>query len=316
MELRHLRYFVAVADAEHVGRAAAQLRVAQPALSRQLQDLERDVGVPLFAREKRRLRLTDAGRDFLDHARGLLAQVDCAVASARRVARGLSGELVVGFVEAATASGALPAAVASFATRAPHIRVQLREATSAEQVEALRRKTIDVGLLYIAPDADDPALDVETLWQDPLVAVVPSGHRLAGRRAATLSVFSEGVDGAPLVLFRRALAPERHDAVLRACASSGYRPSRVVEATHFQSVLGLVAGGVGVGLVPSSMRAMRHAGVSYVALSDLRVPFAVSLATRRDNPLPAVRTMIEEMRSAVTATHRGIARIAELQRAQ
>ena len=100
MELRHLRYFVAVAEAEHVGRAAERLRVAQPALSRQIQDLERDVGVALFTREKKRLRLTDAGRDLLRHAVGLLAQAECAVRSAQRVARGLSGELVVGFVEA------------------------------------------------------------------------------------------------------------------------------------------------------------------------------------------------------------------------
>jgi DNA-binding transcriptional LysR family regulator len=301
VELRHLRYFVAVAEEEHVGRAAERLRVAQPALSRQIQDLERDVGVALFTREKKRLRLTDAGRDFLRHAAGLLAQADCAIRSAQRVARGLSGELVVGFVEAAMVAGALPAALARLGARAPLVRVELREATSVEQVDALCRKALDVALVYVAPRDDDPLLASELLWPDPLAAVLPPGHALAGRAAVTLAELGATSGGLPLVTFRRALAPERHDDVLRACAAGGYAPDRVQETTQFQSVVSLAAGGVGVGLAPASFRALVPAGATVAAVSDLAVPFGVHLVTRRDNPLPAVDAFAEEVRAAAAA---------------
>jgi DNA-binding transcriptional LysR family regulator len=178
------------------------------------------------------------------------------------VARGLSGELVVGFVEAAMASGALPAALARLGARAPLVRVELREATSVEQVDALCRKALDVALVYVPPRADDPLLAAELLWPDPLAAVLPPGHALAGRAAVTLAELGATSGALPLVCFRRALAPERYDDVLRACAAGGYAPDRVQETTQFQSVVSLAAGGVGVGLAPASFRALAPAGAT------------------------------------------------------
>jgi len=298
MELRHLRYFVAVAEEEHVGRAAERLRVAQPALSRQIQDLERDVGVALFTRVRKRLRLTDAGHNFLRHATGLLAQADCAIRSAQRVSRGMSGELLIGFVEAAMVGGILPAALAGLTHREPLVVPVLREATSADQLDALRRKTLDLALVYVPPRADDIILATEQLWSDPLIAVLPPGHSLAGRRRITVAEFGATSPNRPYVSFRRVLAPDLYDDLLRTCAAGGFSPDRVQEVTHFQSVVSLVSGGVGIGLVPTSFRRQSAAGVSYAQVSDLVLPFGVHLVTRRDNPLPAVDAFVTELRTA------------------
>src|SRR5919204_4948916 len=168
MELRHLRYFVAVAEELHVGRAAARLHIAQPPLSRQIRDLERDVGAPLFARVPRGVELTPAGHAFLPEARLTLAQAERARRTAQRAARGEIGRLRVGFVEAAIYSGVLPDVLGFFRMHLPDIGLSLFEMDPLQQGEALREGRIDLGILHSPPPDADRWLHVESVYTDPL----------------------------------------------------------------------------------------------------------------------------------------------------
>src|ERR671933_1348872 len=181
MELRHLRYFVAVAEELHFGRAAARLHIAQPPLSRQIRDLERDVGAPLFARVKRRVQLTPAGRAFLPEARLTLSQAERARRTAQRAARGEIGRLRVGFVEAAIYSGVLPDVLSFFRMHLPDIGLSLFEMDPRQQGEAFRDGRIDLGVLHSAPPGAERLLRVEPVYSEPLVAALPHGHRLPRR---------------------------------------------------------------------------------------------------------------------------------------
>ena len=181
MELRHLRYFVAVAEELHFGRAAARLNIAQPPLSRQIRDLEREIGVVLFERTTRGAELTVAGSAFLSEARLTLAQAERAQRTAQRAARGETGRLRVGFVEAATHSGVLPSVLSFFRMHLPSIGLSLFEMDAVQQSDALRDGRVDVGLLHSPPLDADRWLRVEHVHTDPMILAVPDTHRLAGR---------------------------------------------------------------------------------------------------------------------------------------
>src|SRR3954453_15892050 len=197
MELRHLRYFVAVAEELHFGRAARRLQLAQPPLSRQIQGLEQELGVRLLERTKRHVELTPAGKVFLEHARKLLTEADHAVAAARRAARGEIGRLAIGFVGAATYS-ALPELLRVFHTRFPDVELVLYEMTSAHQHDALREGRIEVG--FVRPAIPDDTLARRVARGEPLVAALPAGHRLA-RRDEPIPL--SDLAGEPFILFPR-----------------------------------------------------------------------------------------------------------------
>src|SRR5215207_4822370 len=190
MELRHLRYFVAVAEELHFGRAAERLRIAQPPLSRQIRDLEREIGAPLFERVPRGVELTPAGSAFLPEARLTLAQAERAQRTAQRAARGETGRLRVGFVEAATYSGILPDVLGFFRMHLPDIGISLLEMDPVEQAEAFRDGRIDLGMLHSPPADADRWLRVEPVYSDALVAALPNGHALAGRSRLTLGTLA------------------------------------------------------------------------------------------------------------------------------
>src|SRR5215207_3521737 len=187
MELRHLRYFVAVAEELHFGRAAERLRIAQPPLSRQIRDLEREIGSALFERGSRGVELTPAGLAFLPEARLTLAQAERAQRTAQRAARGETGRLRVGFVEAATFSGILPDVLGFFRMHLPDIGLSLFEMDSLQQAEAFRDGRIDLGILHSPPADADRWLRAESVYSDPLVAALPHTHRLAGRARLALA---------------------------------------------------------------------------------------------------------------------------------
>src|ERR671933_1358870 len=226
MELRHLRYFVAVAEELHFGRAAARLHIAQPPLSRQIRDLELDVGAPLFARVPRGVALTAAGLAFLPEARLTLAQAERARRTAQRAAGGEIGRLRVGFVEAAIYSGVLPEVLGFFRMHLPDIGVSLFEMDPRQQAEAFRDGRIDVGILHNAPPDAERWLRVEPVYSEPLVAALPHGHRLAGRARPSLADFA----GEPFVLFPRHVGPELFDGIIASCKSAGFSPHVVQEA--------------------------------------------------------------------------------------
>ena len=285
MELRHLRYFVAVAEELHFGRAAARLNIAQPPLSRQIRDLERELGTPLFARVPRGVELTPAGLAFLPEARLTLAQAERAQRTARRAARGEIGRLRVGFVEAATYSGILPDVLGFFRMHLPDIGLSLSEMTVAEQSEAFREGRIDVGLLHDPPADHERWLKVQPVYADPLIAAVPETHALA-ERASGDALALRDLAAEPFVLFPRVTAPALYDSVIARCRAAGFSPRVVQEAAGWHTLSALVGAAVGVSVVPRSLAEMRRPGVVYAGVPELGVELEMAAVWRKGERSP------------------------------
>ncbi|MDB4933865.1 MAG: hypothetical protein JWP87_837 [Labilithrix sp.] len=253
MELRHLRYFVAVAEEKHFGRAAARLRIAQPPLSRQIQALENELGFKLFERTRRQVELTAAGLVLLDHTRRVFDALELAVHEADRASRGESGRVVVGYPSTFAYSG-LPELVRAFRSKFPGVEVVLRELAPQLQVEALRDGGIDVG--FVRAPLSEPGLTTELVRREPLLAALPSGHPLASRKVIPLGLLARE----PFVMFPRVRGPAYFDHLVRLCNDAGFTPRIVQEAAQLD-IVSLVAAGLGVSLLPSSMRKIRRAGI-------------------------------------------------------
>jgi DNA-binding transcriptional LysR family regulator len=289
-ELRHLRYFVAVAEELHFGRAAARLNIAQPPLSQQIRQLERMIGTALFVRTSRRTELTPAGAAFLQHARRLLADCRRAGDAARRAARGESATVVVGYADSAALS-VLPGIVRRFRSAHPHVHLELSEGSTLAQITALERSVVDVALVR-GPVAH-AALHVETLLREPFVAALPADHALLAKRAIRLAALAT----APFVLFPRHLAPAFHDDLITMCRRAGFSPDVRGEAAEYQTILSLVAAGIGVSIVPASVRTLGLAGVRFVPLVPDGTEATVVLARRAGETSSALAQFIAVARS-------------------
>jgi DNA-binding transcriptional LysR family regulator len=292
MELRHLRYFIAVAEELHFGRAAERLCIAQPPLSQQIRQLERELGFSLFNRTQRRVELTAAGRLFLDEARGALAGLEKAAAAGRRVARGEAGWLGIGFVGTAT-YGVLPALLSAFRTRYPDVEPVLRELVSARQADALREKRIHVGLARPALTEED-GLVSETLVREPLLATLPEGHPLSGAASLNLSALA----AEPFILFPRHPRPSYADYIHAVCEAAGFSPNVVQESAEIHTAISLVAAGMGVTLVPASVHAAHREGVVYVPLAAPSPVSELCLAYRAGDPSPVLQAFLAVARAA------------------
>src|SRR6201988_3907872 len=245
MELRHLRYFVAVGEEQHYGRASRRLRVAQPALSRQIQDLEEEIGFKLFERLPRGVKLNPAGKLFLEDARRILQEVNDAAARAARVAHGRSGTLRVGFTENASWHGVVPDSFRRFRERQPDAELQLTPATSLEQIEALRSGRLDAGYVFNMPKTD-AELDHLPVAMQHVELAVPKGHALARMKSVRLR---DLVD-ASFVWFPRREAPAFYDRLMHECFRGGLKSPRIVqEGLNESTILSLVSHGMGVGWV-------------------------------------------------------------------
>jgi DNA-binding transcriptional LysR family regulator len=262
VDLRLLRYFVAVAETEHVGRAAEQLHVSQSPLSRQIRQLEQLLGVALFERNGRRIRLTDAGRELLPAARDLLGRAEALVRDARTSSRPGPGRIAVGFVSTALATGVLTKALRALRARHPDMHVELRHANSELQLALVRAGELDVALVHAAPGVRD--LRALRLLEQPYrLAVSRSGP--FGRRPLTAKVLG----AAPWIAVR---AGERtRDRWLDACAAAGFVPRVAVEVADYASALGLVEAGIGVAVVPASQGVISPPGILLRALDWLRL---------------------------------------------
>jgi DNA-binding transcriptional LysR family regulator len=236
VELRHLRYFVAVGEALHFGRAAARLRIAQPSLSHQIRQLETELQTPLLRRTKRRVNLTEAGRLFLDEARDILARVDHATVIARRGDGGEARRLRVG-VGYCMDVPRITTVVSAFNARHEAVHVELHTLPVPVQSADLRGERLDLG--FVRPPASDPALSSEVLAGEPLVVALPARHRLAVKDSLRLSMLASE----SFVLPPRVTVPIFHDVVVRACRSAGFVPHAPHEADHLEILLGLVAAG-------------------------------------------------------------------------
>ncbi len=299
MELRHCKYFVAVAEELHFGRAAKKLHIAQPPLSQQIKNLEEELGVRLFDRTKRAVQLTDAGRYFLNEARQLLLQAEQAAETARRIYQGKAGRLVIGFVGSVIHTF-LPESLRLFRDRFPDVELVLQEMNTAEQVDALLARRIDVAFLYIdAIDGRDSRLASQQLVRAPLMVVLPKKHVLAGR--ATVHI--RDLAGEPFIANTRSSEPVVRDAFISLCHSAGFSPHIAQEAGHVQTVLGLVASGLGACLLPEYIKNIKRPGVRYLPLAGSPPAVKLGVAWRSDTQSALVKQFVKGI-ELVSATGR------------
>src|SRR5262250_672215 len=255
MELRHLRYFLAVAEELHFGRAAARLHIAQPPLSQQIRRLEEELQAPLLRRTSRHVELTSAGRVFLQEAKVVVAQANRAVRIAQRASRGEIGQLFVGCTPWADFTSG-PQVIRGFGRHHPHVEVELHSLSSAEQIAALQDGRLDVGILR--PPVNNQALLTEPLLSERLLIAFPRGHRFAAYRLVPWAELAHE----PYVLLSRRRAPSFDSIVSRACADAGLTLSVRYEVDHPQAVLALVAAGLGISLAPATFAALKSAGIA------------------------------------------------------
>ena len=289
MELRHLRYFLAVAEELHFGRAAARLHISQPPLSQQIRRLEKELQAALFHRTKRHVELTNAGRVFLGDARAHVAQAEQAAGNAQRASRGEIGQVLVGcdlwadFLNGANI-------IRLFARRHPDVEVELRDLTATEQISALEGGRIHVGILR--PPVPSKALISERLLSENLVVAFPRGHRFKsyGR------VFWTALVDEPYVLFSRRRAPAFDALVARACHDAGVTLRVKYEVEHPQTILAIVEAGLGISLVPASLQMVRRSAIAYRRLSPAGPALETVIAWRRDSELPLVQAFVKVAR--------------------
>ncbi|HEX2177485.1 MAG TPA: LysR substrate-binding domain-containing protein [Nocardioidaceae bacterium] len=300
MELRHLRYFRAVAEERHFGRAAERLHMAQPPLSQQIRQLEAELGVTLLRRSTRRVELTDAGSAYLERVRGILAAVEDAGVEAQRVAAGLEGRLVIGCVGSATYS-LLPAFARTLREELPGVDLGFRgEMLVPDQIEALLAGRIDLALLR--PPADEPALSVTTLRRDRLIVALPERHRLAVRQRIRVA----DLRNQDLVVHASGGRSVMYDAVTALCRDAGFEPRVRHEVAETSTLVTFVAAGLGVAVVPGPVADLGVAGTTYrpLARRDARIDLAV--AVRAEDDTPALDRALAVLRTVVHSKQRPI----------
>jgi DNA-binding transcriptional LysR family regulator len=256
IELRHLRYFLAVAQTLHFSKAAESLGIAQPPLSQQIKRLEQLIGHRLFDRTTRGVRLTPAGRLLAQRARSTLDKVQDDVAQVRRLGRGEEGTLTVGF-SGSVMFTELPAAVESFRRRFPKVELRLRELPTSAQIAALRAGTIDLAFLRDGDTTD--GIQIGTLFAERYVAVLPEAHALAPKRAIRVPDLRDE----PFVLFARRMGPLAFDRTIACCERAGFRPNIVQDAPQWPTLVRLVAAGLGVSLAPACVATIAIPGAVY-----------------------------------------------------
>ncbi|CAJ5624055.1 isoleucine biosynthesis transcriptional activator [Burkholderia pseudomallei] len=312
-DLRQWRYFVAVADERHFGRAAERLSMTQPPLSQAIRALEDALGVALFARTKRSVELTAVGAALLPDVRRLIAAADALPPLAQSLARGEAGSLALAFVSTAD-YGLLPQLLREFGARYPHVRLQLAEATSDVQIEELVAGRIDAGLVIPpVPPRHAASLSYLPVLREPLIVAMPAEAAEAAEvaEAAEAAEAANAADAAadapvriadiaslPLVIFPRRLAPGFYDIITGCYGAAGVTPRIGQEAIQMQTIVSLVSAGMGVALVPQSLRNLRRTGVVYRALADPAPVVETGLVWRTDDVSPVLAGFIDVVRGA------------------
>jgi DNA-binding transcriptional LysR family regulator len=291
MELRHLRYFVGVGEEQHFGRAAERLQIAQPALSRQIQDLEREVGFLLFERLPRGVRLSEAGKVFLSDARRILQDVDDAKRRAERIALGQAGTLRVGIATAVSWHGLVVNAFREFRRRQPDVELVLQHLVSVHQVEAVVSDRLDVGFAA-AVTPWHKELEHRQFAQDRMVLAVPKGHPLTKRERIRL----RDLRNMPFIWFHRWVNPAFYDRMMEACARGGLSAPHIVqEATDRDTVLGLVQCQIGIAWVTESTRWHCPRGVVLLPVVDMNVRLPFNVIWKKDNASPMLQKFLTQV---------------------
>ncbi|GHO70677.1 LysR family transcriptional regulator [Ktedonobacter sp. SOSP1-52] len=294
MELRHLRYFIVVAEELHFSRAAEILHMAQPPLSQQIQNLESELGIPLLIRTKRSVQLTPAGKAFLVEAKKVIAQTERAIEAAHQAYNGLLGQLHIGFVGTAMAE-ILPTILKAFRERYPMITTKLQNLVTTDQVQALREGLIEVG--FIHPPILDTTLKLEVIGREQLVAVLPADHALASQKSIDLAQLRDEL----FVLYPRAWNIGLFDQIISLCQQAGFSMRLGQEALGWESIISLVAAGFGVSIVPASSRLLRSLDVAYLPLQGTTPTFDLALAWLPDNTSPLLHNFLQIARETAQA---------------
>jgi len=298
MELRHLRYFVAVGEEQHYGRAARRLHVAQPALSRQIQDLEDEIGFTLFDRLPRGVKISTAGKSFLEDARRILQQVSEATMRAACVARGQSGTLRVGFAESASWHGVVPDSFRQFRERQPDAELQLNPLSSLDQVDAVRSGRLDAGFVFDFPKTDRE-LDQIRVASHNLLLAAPKGHPLTKLKELLLRDMGDTA----FIWFPRRQSPAYYDRLMYACFRGGLKTPHIVqEALDQATMLSLVTCRLGVAFVSDSVRWRCPDGVVMLPVADLNLSLPFSLVWRKDNVSPLLENFVEDVKKKASTS--------------
>jgi len=293
LELRQLRYFVAVAEELHFGRASVRLHMTQPPLSQAIAALEEQLQAPLFRRNRRTVELTPAGAALLPEARRILAEASALPELVRRAAGGETGRLSLAFVTSADYS-VLPPFLRRYSERYPGVRLALQEATTDVQIEELLRGRFDAGFLIPPlPDKARASLDYLKVLDEPLILCAPAGLALPGDGGP---VRLQDLPPLPLITIPRAITPALHDAILACFRAAGLAPTIGQQAIQMQTIVGLVSAGMGLALVPQSVANLMRPGVEYRALADPTPLVETGIAWRRDNPSPVLQGFLELLR--------------------
>ena len=295
MELRQLRYFIAVAEEQSFSRAAVRLHVSQPPLSMHVKGLEDELGIRLFHRSNRGVALTPAGQVFYDEIRSVLRRLDQARIKAQNAGNGERGTLSVGFVSIAD-YGVLPPALKRFREQFPHVEVHLHELTTDAQTREIRAGRLDIGI-GLAP-VDEVDLTFETVLRERLLLAAPTGHRLIKSDGAVrLKAFSNE----SFIIPPRDIAPGLYDLIISQCRASGFTPKINQHARQMQTVIGLVASGMGFALVPSSVKNLKRAGVQYRALRGATDSVELGMLRARDEDGPLGNHFVAVLKDVVSS---------------
>jgi DNA-binding transcriptional LysR family regulator len=294
MELRHLRYFLAVAEEHSFTRAAERLGIKQPPLSLQIRQLEKELGTPLFRRLTRGVELTGAGKLLLQHTRAILGQVEQTKTEVRRRARGETGQINVGSSGATYFNPLIPAIMRAYRKQYPEVVIAPEASNTTMLVARVHAGVLDLAFVR-PPIGDSEGLVFELLAEEHAVMVVPTGHALSNAASAPLSAFAKD----PLILWPRALNPGNYDAILAECRRAGFDPILGPQAPQIVSILPLVAAGLGVSIVPQSVACIHADGVAYVAIDGGEPRSRIWLTYRRNERSPAVLNFVAVARRLV-----------------
>jgi DNA-binding transcriptional LysR family regulator len=297
MELRHLRYFIAVAEEGHITRAAERLAIQQPPLSRQIKELERELDVQLFRRKARGVELTEAGRALLDGAQTLFERLDRTLETTRRTARGEQGRISVGVTPTCMYHPFVPQVVRAFREAFPQVHLKLDESRSTQLFRQLADEQIDAAFVRIPP-TDASRILIDTLVEEPMVLAMPSGHALA-RVNRNTPISLKALADETFIVYGEPHGLGIHAIAFRAFQAAGFNPSVGQQAAHLASTLNLVAVGLGVSFVPASLQRMHMDGVSYRRLQGAaKMTAPINLASRRGDPSAVLRNFRTLVRRA------------------
>jgi len=287
MELRHLRYFLAVAEERHFTRAAERVGIQQPPLSLQIRQLEEELGTPLFVRLSRGVELTEAGSAFMEEARQILERVEQAKTHIQRLSRGETGRIRIGFAGATYFEPTVPALIRDYRARYPDVQLQPEQSNTAELVQALINGEIDAAFVH-TPIGTAPELVCLPLIDEPMLLALPAQHPLAGEARVSLSMLADDT----FILLPREISPGLYDRLIAAFQQAGFTPKLGLTAPQIVSIVPMVAAGFGVSLVPRAVSQIDTPGVRYLPIAGIAPHAPIGLAYRVDAGSAALRGFV------------------------